>query len=68
MFVATRRNEWESLEHVSARDWIERWCGPGVYRKFWRPLFDLKFYEYADNVSAAWIWTRIKRIGRRAVR
>ena len=26
-------------------------------------LFDLKFFEYADNVSAAWIWTRIKRVG-----
>jgi protoporphyrinogen oxidase len=24
----------------------------------------LKFYQYADNVSAAWIWTRIRRIGR----
>jgi protoporphyrinogen oxidase len=23
-----------------------------------------KFYEYADNISAAWIWTRIRRIGR----
>ena len=30
----------------------------------WKPLFDLKFYRYADHVSAAWIWTRIKRIGR----
>ena len=24
---------------------------------------DLKFYEYADNVSAAWIATRIRRVG-----
>ena len=29
----------------------------------WRPLFDLKFYEFADNISAAWLWTRIKRVG-----
>ena len=28
-----------------------------------RPLFDLKFYEFADNISAAWLWTRIKRVG-----
>ncbi len=27
-------------------------------------MFRLKFYEHADNVSAAWIWTRIRRIGR----
>jgi protoporphyrinogen oxidase len=26
-------------------------------------LFTLKFYQYADNISAAWIWTRIKRLG-----
>ena len=34
-----------------------------VYERLWQPLFDLKFYEYADNISAAWIWTRIKRVG-----
>jgi protoporphyrinogen oxidase len=27
-------------------------------------LFDYKFYDYADNLSAAWIWSRIRRIGR----
>jgi protoporphyrinogen oxidase len=64
MFVSTRRDSWPSLEHVSAKAWIERWCGPSVYAKLWKPLFDLKFYQYADNVSASWIWTRIRRIGR----
>ncbi|WP_262296296.1 NAD(P)/FAD-dependent oxidoreductase [Microvirga sesbaniae] len=64
MFISTRRNSWDALENVSAKTWIERWCGPSVYRKLWKPLFDLKFYEYADNVSASWIWTRIRRIGR----
>jgi protoporphyrinogen oxidase len=64
MFLSTRRERWDALEKTSAKDWITRWCGPKVYERLWRPLFDLKFYEYADNVSAAWIWTRIKRIGR----
>jgi protoporphyrinogen oxidase len=64
MFVSTRRNSWSKLEHVSAKDWIERWCGKTVYRKLWAPLFNLKFYEYADNISASWIWTRIRRVGR----
>ena len=64
MFVSTRRDSWEALEHMSARDWIERWCGEAVYDRLWRRLFDLKFYEYADNVSASWIWTRIRRVGR----
>jgi protoporphyrinogen oxidase len=64
MFVSTRRNSWPSLEHISAKTWIERWCGPSIYAKLWKPLFDLKFHQYADNVSASWIWTRIRRVGR----
>jgi protoporphyrinogen oxidase len=63
-FVSTRRERWDAIETESARSWIMRWCGADVYNKLWKPLFDLKFYQYADNVSAAWIWTRIKRIGR----
>jgi protoporphyrinogen oxidase len=63
-FVSTRRDRWDALETQSAKDWITRWCGKTVYDRLWRPLFAYKFYEYADNVSAAWIWTRIKRTGR----
>ena len=63
MFLQTRRSRWDKLENLSTKDWVERWCGKSVYDKLWRPLFDLKFHRYADNVSAAWIWTRIKRVG-----
>jgi protoporphyrinogen oxidase len=62
--VSVRRNAWPAIEHENAKTWIVRWCGEGVYERLWRPLFDYKFYEYADNVSASWIWTRIRRIGR----
>src|SRR5258706_4351607 len=64
MFLSTRREHWAALENMSAREWITRWCGKTVYDRLWRRLFHLKFYEYADNISAAWIWTRIKRLGR----
>jgi protoporphyrinogen oxidase len=63
-FLCVRRDHWTSLEHQSAKDWIIRYCGRRVYERFWRPLFQLKFYEYAEDISAAWIWTRIRRIGR----
>jgi len=63
-FVSTRRERWDALETQSAREWILRWGGAEVYAKMWKPLFDLKFYDYADPISAAWIWTRVKRIGR----
>lgn len=62
-FVSTKKASWDELETTSARDWIVGWAGQEAYDKLWKPLFDLKFYEYADNVSAAWIWTRVKRIG-----
>ena len=63
-FVSTRRNRWDALEHRTARAWITQWCGEAVYDRMWRKLFAQKFYEHADSVSAAWIWTRIRRIGR----
>lgn len=63
MFLSVRRGAPGSLESLSARKWIEAWCGKRVYDRLWKPLFDLKFYELADNISAAWIWTRIKRVG-----
>jgi protoporphyrinogen oxidase len=63
MFFSTKRRDWRRLENISATDWITSWCGREVYDRLWRPLLDLKFYEYADNISAAWIWTRIKRVG-----
>ncbi len=63
-FVSVRRNRWDSIEKENARSWITRWCGAEVYDKLWAPLFNLKFYEYANNISATWIWTRVRRIGR----
>jgi protoporphyrinogen oxidase len=63
MFFSVRRNSPGSLEFLSAKTWIEAWCGERVYARLWEPLFRLKFYELAENISAAWIWTRIKRVG-----
>jgi protoporphyrinogen oxidase len=63
MFLASRRTDWSGLEQVSAKDWITRSCSESVYERLWAPLFRLKFFEYADNISAAWIGTRIRRVG-----
>ena len=63
MFLQSKRRSFDDLENISTKDWIVRWNGARVYDILWRPLFDLKFYQYADNISAAWISTRIKRIG-----
>ena len=61
-FICVRRKTWPSLENRSAKEWIIRWCGQRGYDQLWRSLFDLKFYEYSDQVSAAWMWTRMRRV------
>lgn len=63
-FVSVRRDTWPSLEHRNAREWITAWTGEKLYKLHWDQLFRHKFYEYQDDISAAWIWTRIRRIGR----
>jgi len=63
MFLSTRRSDWRRLDGLSAKAWITAWCGERVYRQLWSKLLDLKFYEFADRISAAWLWTRIKRVG-----
>jgi protoporphyrinogen oxidase len=63
MFLTTKAKNFDSIEHLTSRQWIERGSGKSVYDKMWKRLQDLKFYEFADEVSASWIATRIKRIG-----
>ena len=63
-FLCTKRKDWRSLDHVEASGWIRRWVGAEAYEVLWRRLFDYKFYDYSSNLSAAWIWSRIRRIGR----
>jgi protoporphyrinogen oxidase len=63
-FLCTKRNDWKPLDNVEATGWIKRWVGPEAWEVLWQRLFDYKFYEYSSNLSAAWIWSRIRRIGR----
>ncbi|HID48268.1 MAG TPA: NAD(P)/FAD-dependent oxidoreductase [Chromatiales bacterium] len=63
MFYCTRISDWKKLDHRNAVEWIKRWIGESAYRVLWDGLFRLKFHHYADNLSAAWIWARIKRVG-----
>jgi protoporphyrinogen oxidase len=63
-FLCTKRDNWIPLDHVDASSWIKRWVGAEAWDVLWRRLFDYKFYDFANNLSAAWIWSRIRRIGR----
>lgn len=63
-FLCTQRTDWAPLDSVEATGWIRRWVGNEAWEVLWRRLFDYKFYDYSNNLSAAWIWSRIRRIGR----
>ena len=63
-FLSTKRNDWKDLDTLNAIPWISRWVGKEAYEVLWKKLFDYKFYNYSNDLSAAWIWSRIRRIGR----
>lgn len=55
--------DWQFLDKENATSWLRKWVGKRAYDVLWRSLFDLKFFEFTDQLSAAWIGTRIKRVG-----
>ncbi len=63
MFTSTKRSDWSKLDRLRADQWIKAWCGERGWKVLWEKLFALKFFEFADDISAAWIWTRFKRVG-----
>ena len=63
-FLSTKRDDWRPLDKVEASGWIKRWVGAEAWEVLWRRLFDYKFHDYSNGLSAAWIWSRIRRIGR----
>lgn len=63
-FLCTKRNNWRPLDKLEATSWIRWWVGEDAYKVLWQKLFDHKFYDHANQLSAAWIWSRVRRIGR----
>lgn len=63
MFMATKRTDWRDLDGISAAEWLRRGSGERAWKVLWEKLFTLKFFELSEQVSAAWLWTRIKRVG-----
>jgi protoporphyrinogen oxidase len=54
---------WQHLDGIHATDWLKTWLGDKGYALLWQKLFAYKFYEHSDSLSAAWIWSRIRRLG-----
>jgi len=56
--------KYNSLENIDAISWLKKWIGNNAYDILWKNLFMYKFYEYSHEISAAWICSRMKRIGK----
>jgi protoporphyrinogen oxidase len=54
--------DWAPYDGFSSTEWLQRWIGRRAYDVLWRSLFHYKFYELQDQLSAAWLGTRIKRV------
>lgn len=66
MFFSSKRKkeQWKDLDSVDAVKWLKKGGGNKAYKVLWERLFKLKFHHYTDNLSAAWIWARIRRMGK----
>ncbi len=63
MFYCTKVKDWSGLDKQEASEWIHKWVGPRAYDILWKNLFNLKFHHFTGNLSASWIWARIRRVG-----
>ena len=63
VWSAKRLKDWSALENVTAKDWLIRGEGQQPYDMIWEPLLRDKFHDATESLSAAWIWSRIHRLG-----
>lgn len=62
ILYASRVEDWRPLEELTAVEWLTRLSGRGVVDRIWLPLLRAKLGDNAQRVSAAFIWTIIKRM------
>ena len=59
LLLQRRAREVGPFESITARAWIERRMGRGPWRKVWGPLLRGKFGERAEDISMAWLWSKL---------
>lgn len=51
--------DWQTLDDRAVKEYIVRVAGERVYRVVWEPLLHGKFGQYAEKISAAWLWSKL---------
>ena len=60
---ARRVADWRALDRESAADWLRRIGGKRAFGIVWEPLLRGKFGRHAGDISAAWIWAKLRLRG-----
>ncbi len=63
VFQARFVGDWRPLEGMTAREWLTRLSGRRVYEQVWAAMLRGKFGDRADDISAVWIWNKVKLRG-----
>lgn len=64
VFYCTLLRDWRRLDGLAAEPWLIRALGREGYLATWYPLLRIKFNQFHDQISAAWVWHRIHRVAR----
>ena len=60
---ARRVRDWREIDHLGAAEWMRKLGGDTTFRVVWEPLLRNKFGAYAEDVSAAWFWSKLRLRG-----
>jgi protoporphyrinogen oxidase len=59
LLLQKQAHEAGPFESITAREWIEKRMGRGPWRKVWGPLLRGKFGARAEDISMAWLWSKL---------
>ncbi len=59
LLLQKRAHEAGPFEGITAHEWIESRMGRAPWRKIWGPLLRGKFGERAEDISMAWLWSKL---------
>lgn len=60
LFALSLDKDWRKLDKLSAGELLQKRTGRQSWEKIWKPLLKMKFGSAYEDVSAAWVWDRVK--------
>ncbi|MFC1671125.1 FAD-dependent oxidoreductase [Spirochaetota bacterium] len=54
-------SSWRKMESVSAMEWFYKYAGRGATEAIWKPMLDIKFGTYSNEVPVSWMIGRLSQ-------